>query len=138
MDRPSYLLGFLLMVAGGILLLYSVTGSSGYSSFWGYSRFQSFGWILFFAGLTVGVIGVVVPKEMIKTAWISMGIALLCSVVFLGLSVVYAYVHAWMQGPSHGVGFYLPAIAESISIFWLQMTVVSFVILVLRRKFRHK
>jgi len=120
------MLGFLLMVAGGFLLIYGAMES------YGYSEFESLGLFLFVAGLTIGVIGVIVPEKMIRSAWIVMGIAFFSIVVLLVLTAVVAYTMAWVQGYSIEIDFL--AVSKFFSMFFLLTTIVAFIILVLIKR----
>ena len=118
MDRPTYMLGFLLMVAGGFLLIYGAMES------YTYSEFESSGLNLFFAGLIIGVIGVIVPKEMIRSAWIAMGLALFSTVVLYVSVAIVAFARGW-DIAFVPLGFWM---------FFLLITIVAFFIIVLIKR----
>lgn len=79
MNRSIYMCGFLLIVFTGFLLIYSVLK--------GLYFLEQIGFSTFVAGLIICVIGIAVPEERMKTAWISIGSALLIS-MFINVLII--------------------------------------------------
>lgn len=74
------MLGFLLLVAGGFLHIFSLMSRNGWWENWGE--------FIFFVGLFVGVLGLVVPEKKTKIMSMALGISLPVTFAFAFIQYV--------------------------------------------------
>ena len=118
MSRQLYMLGFLLLVAGGFLLVYGYL-STKYD-------WESWGGIIFFVGLFIGVLGVVVPEAKTEIVLKAVGTSLLVMIIFLTVSALLLFV--WR--PTAQLAIAIPGFL----FFFVLITIVAYVLFDLMEK----
>lgn len=118
MSRQLYMLGFLLLIAGGFLLVYGYL-STKYD-------WESWGGIIFFVGLFIGVLGVALPEEKTKIVLKAVGTSLLVMIIFLTVSALLLFV--WR--PTAQLAIAIPGFL----FFFVLITIVAYVLFDLMEK----
>ncbi|MCP8321105.1 MAG: hypothetical protein H3Z52_09235 [archaeon] len=118
MSRQLYMLGFLMLVAGGFLLVYGYLSTRYDWEYWG--------GITFFVGLFIGVLGVVVSEEKTKIMLKALGASVLLTMIFMGVTYcLYKFLYPQSYIMITGIG---------LIFFFVLVSIIAYVAFYLMEK----
>jgi drug/metabolite transporter (DMT)-like permease len=118
MSRQLYMLGLLLLVAGGFLLIYGHLARY---------ELESWGGVIFLAGLFIGILGVAVTEEKTKTALKALGTSFLIVIVLIGIALGF---YALTQPRNTYFGLAIPGVL----FFYIVLAIIGYIIFYLMEK----